>query len=86
MLTNKSTFAMTLCPEFSSVKCQGVVDIWGKVASSKLDGIGHALSKIALHEAPKSCIQQSVNAGYTIYLMIHLSSSIEKRLYREVRA
>ena len=29
------------------------------MASSKLDGIGHALSKIELHTTPKSCMQQS---------------------------
>ena len=39
----------------------------GNVVSSKLDGIGHVLSKTELFTAPKSCVQQRFKVGYTVY-------------------
>ena len=73
--TNINTFTMTLCPGFSLFTCQEVIDILRKVAFSKLDGIGHALSVIKLQTTPKRCMQHDFK-GATRSIVIHLSSCI----------
>ena len=76
---------MSLYPGILLVKCQLVIDIWGKVSKHKLYGIGHVLSKMVFHDTPTSFMAQSFRADYMIKLDTTFKSH-ETKFHRVVWA